>query len=179
MCWVSWDRICQPKDRSGLGVKNLELFNNSLLCKGKWRGLSYSLAPWKNLLSFRYGSLVDNFLHGRGRLNLRKASIFFWTANILYINIWSPHKMDRDQSERLQYNDAVYKRNTNENYQILSLQLLFFSFGCNEIPNMDMGLKLMIILRVFSPPQTTYISSKPLQNLKIKVSIFLCNSIFF
>jgi hypothetical protein len=70
MCWVSWDRICQPKDRSGLGVKNLELFNNSLLCKGKWRGLSYSLAPWKNLLSFRYGSLVDNFLHGRGRLNL-------------------------------------------------------------------------------------------------------------
>jgi hypothetical protein len=30
MCWVSWNRICQPKDRSGLGVKNLELFNNSL-----------------------------------------------------------------------------------------------------------------------------------------------------
>jgi hypothetical protein len=31
--WVSWDHICQHKEKGGLGIKNLELFNSSLLCK--------------------------------------------------------------------------------------------------------------------------------------------------
>jgi hypothetical protein len=28
----------------------------------------------------------------------------------------------------------------------------FFSFGCNELPNMDMGLEFMKVLRVFPHP---------------------------
>jgi hypothetical protein len=35
VCWISWERVCQPKDKGGLGVKNLELFNHSLLYKWK------------------------------------------------------------------------------------------------------------------------------------------------
>jgi hypothetical protein len=33
ICWIKWDQICLPKDKGGLGVKNLELFNLSLLSK--------------------------------------------------------------------------------------------------------------------------------------------------
>ncbi|MCI48760.1 putative ribonuclease H protein, partial [Trifolium medium] len=40
MCWVSWDTTCLPKDKGGLGVKNLDLLNQALLCKWKWRWLS-------------------------------------------------------------------------------------------------------------------------------------------
>jgi hypothetical protein len=77
MCWVSWDRICQPKKRGGLGIKNLAIFNSSLLCKWKWRGLSDRTAPWYDLLRFRYGSLVANFLYGEGRHGLKRASIWW------------------------------------------------------------------------------------------------------
>jgi hypothetical protein len=77
MCWVSWDHICQPKDRGGLGIKNLALFNSSLLCKWKWRCLVDNEAPWHALLKFRYGSLVANFLYGDGRNSLNHASIWW------------------------------------------------------------------------------------------------------
>jgi hypothetical protein len=77
MCWVSWDRICQPKERGGLGIKNLKLFNLSLLCKWKWRSLVDSEAPWHDLLQFRYGSLVANFLYGEGSAGLKNASIWW------------------------------------------------------------------------------------------------------
>lgn len=39
-CWIGWDKICLSKKGSGLGVKNIELFNISLLSKWKWRCLS-------------------------------------------------------------------------------------------------------------------------------------------
>jgi hypothetical protein len=35
ICWVSCNRICQPKEKGGLGIKYLEIFNSSLLCKWK------------------------------------------------------------------------------------------------------------------------------------------------
>ncbi|CAJ2670830.1 unnamed protein product [Trifolium pratense] len=77
VCWVSWDRICQPKEKGGLGVKNLELFNSSLLCKWKWRCLNDKVAAWYDLLSFRYGSLVANILCDEGREDLKHASIWW------------------------------------------------------------------------------------------------------
>lgn len=33
MAWVRWSKICVPKESGGLGIKNLELFNLSLLGK--------------------------------------------------------------------------------------------------------------------------------------------------
>ncbi|GAU43490.1 hypothetical protein TSUD_92010 [Trifolium subterraneum] len=77
MCWVSWKRICQSKDNGGLGIKNLELFNASLLCKWKWRCLSDREAPWYDFLRWRYGSLTANVLYGEGRPGLRRASIWW------------------------------------------------------------------------------------------------------
>jgi hypothetical protein len=77
MCRVSWDRICQPKKRRGLGIKNLELFNSSLLCKWKWRCVSDKEAPWRELLNFRYGGFAENFLYGEGKERLKKSSIWW------------------------------------------------------------------------------------------------------
>ncbi|PNY01857.1 cysteine-rich receptor-like protein kinase, partial [Trifolium pratense] len=77
MCWVSWESICQSKDKGGLGIKNLELFNASLLCKWKWRCLNDREAPWNDFLRWRYGSFAANFLYGEGRAGLKQASIWW------------------------------------------------------------------------------------------------------
>ncbi|MCH83800.1 ribonuclease H protein, partial [Trifolium medium] len=77
MCCVGWDCVCQPKEKGGLGIKNLELFNSSLLSKWKWRCLNDLSAPWYNLLSFRYGSFAANILYGDGRERLKHESIWW------------------------------------------------------------------------------------------------------
>jgi len=37
LCWVNWKRICQPKSKGGLGVKDVKRVNLSLMAKWKWR----------------------------------------------------------------------------------------------------------------------------------------------
>lgn len=56
--WVSWDKICLPKKKGGLGVKNVELFNLSLLAKWRWHFCMDLSVVWHDLLMFRYGSLM-------------------------------------------------------------------------------------------------------------------------
>ncbi|RZB71032.1 LINE-1 retrotransposable element ORF2 protein [Glycine soja] len=58
ICWVSWEDICKPKKEGGLGVKNLEVLNISLLAKWKWRCIHDHNALWRDLLAFRYGNLI-------------------------------------------------------------------------------------------------------------------------
>lgn len=56
--WVKWDNVCRPKCFFGLGgVKNLELFNMSLLAKWRWRFLNDPDAIWAELLRVRYGDI--------------------------------------------------------------------------------------------------------------------------
>jgi hypothetical protein len=83
ICWVSWNRVCEPKVKGGLGIKNLELFNYALLCKWKWRCLIDKEASWYDLLKFRYGSFANNFLHGEGKEKLKTSSI--WWRDLWYL----------------------------------------------------------------------------------------------
>jgi hypothetical protein len=69
---VSSDRICQAKESGGLGIKNLEAFNSSLLSKWKWRCLEDREAPWFDFLLCRYGSFIANFLFEEGSVGLKK-----------------------------------------------------------------------------------------------------------
>ncbi|GAU35675.1 hypothetical protein TSUD_162470 [Trifolium subterraneum] len=62
ICWVKWDQVCLPKDKGGLGVRDLELFNLALLCKCKWRCITDKHALWNALLQYRYGPLSFKLL---------------------------------------------------------------------------------------------------------------------
>lgn len=55
--WISWGHICLQKVEGGLGVKNLKVFNMSLLAKWQWRMLNGKEAIWNKLMDFRYQKL--------------------------------------------------------------------------------------------------------------------------
>ena len=54
---VNWDLVCYPKDYGGLGVKDLNLMNISLLVKWwwKWSNPQYT-GLWKQILLLKYNS---------------------------------------------------------------------------------------------------------------------------
>lgn len=70
--WVSWGKICKPKQEGGLGIKNLELFNEVLLGKWVWRMHIEGNRLWVKVLVSKYGGLDDRKRRGsRGRARRR------------------------------------------------------------------------------------------------------------
>lgn len=60
MSLVAWDKVCQPKDRGGLGLRRLRDTNIAFLLKFAWEILSGSKSLWCKVLRAKYGLEEDN-----------------------------------------------------------------------------------------------------------------------
>ncbi|XP_058776556.1 uncharacterized mitochondrial protein AtMg00310-like [Vicia villosa] len=80
--WVSWDDVCLPVDKGGLGLKKLEVFNLALLDKWKWRIFEDSNSIWYRMLKARYGDIKLQMMVEGGKHD-NYSSKFVWWADIL------------------------------------------------------------------------------------------------
>jgi hypothetical protein len=50
---VSWDRVCDPIQCGGLGIRNLVTFNQALLGKWLWRYATEREALWRKIVDLK------------------------------------------------------------------------------------------------------------------------------
>jgi len=55
IAWVDWKTICLPKDKGGLGIKDLRTFNAALLGKWRWELFHKQKVPWAKMIDSKYG----------------------------------------------------------------------------------------------------------------------------
>ncbi|MCH88010.1 LINE-1 reverse transcriptase like [Trifolium medium] len=80
--WVSWGDVCRSKKDGGLGVKDLKLFNLSLLAKWRWRLLTEDKPQWKLVLEAKYGCV------GRPSLPIGRISkASFWWRDLVGLGV--------------------------------------------------------------------------------------------
>jgi hypothetical protein len=61
LSWIKWKVVCKDKKKGGLGVRDLEVMNTSLLLKWRWRLLNREDSPlWKEVLVAKYGNNIVN-----------------------------------------------------------------------------------------------------------------------
>ena len=60
--WLSWDKLCEPKERGGMGFKRLQQFNLALLAKQGWRLQTCQNSVLYRVLKAKYFPSCD-FLH--------------------------------------------------------------------------------------------------------------------
>lgn len=54
MAWLSWDKMCLPKEKGGLGFRNLKAFNLTLLAKQGWCLQTNSISLIHRVFKARY-----------------------------------------------------------------------------------------------------------------------------
>lgn len=54
MCWVAWDKLTKPKASGGLGLRDIQIFNQALLGKVAWRILTVPNCLLARVLTGKY-----------------------------------------------------------------------------------------------------------------------------
>ena len=55
IAWISWEKVCLPKHKGGLGIKEIETFNLALLGKWMWNLMQHQGSLWVAILEAKYG----------------------------------------------------------------------------------------------------------------------------
>lgn len=86
---VTWEKVCQPKDLGGLGLRPIRNVNQDLLAKLAWQYLKEPRSLWVRVLAAKYGKLKS--MVWRGILHvyeLLKNGLESSTGNGEIIRIW-------------------------------------------------------------------------------------------
>ena len=62
MAWLSLDKLCEPKERVGMGFKRLQQFNLALLAKQGWRLQTCQNSLLYRVLKAKYFLQVISFM---------------------------------------------------------------------------------------------------------------------
>ena len=76
IAWISWSLCCTPKDKGGLGIKDIKTLNKALLFKWKWLLFHQADQLWNSILVSKY-----NGWRGLGR-GPPKHSFSTWWADL-------------------------------------------------------------------------------------------------
>lgn len=71
---IGWDRICQPKQDGGLGLRTMRDLNTTSMMKATWKFCCPTPALWKSVIQGKYNTVRDNFPH----LDRKKDGSKFW-----------------------------------------------------------------------------------------------------
>ncbi|KAK1269249.1 hypothetical protein QJS04_geneDACA018475 [Acorus gramineus] len=74
---VNWETVCLQKDRGGMGVLDLDLFNKALLSKWIWRFVGEPTSLWKSVVA---GSLQGHNQRFEQLPKLSSCSSLVWKA---------------------------------------------------------------------------------------------------
>jgi len=79
IAWVNWDTVCLPKNKGGLGIKDLPKFNEALLGKWGWDLANNQDQLWARILISKYGGW-NVLCYGRN-----KADFSPWWKDLRYV----------------------------------------------------------------------------------------------
>ncbi|XP_058783674.1 uncharacterized protein LOC131658394 [Vicia villosa] len=82
--WVSWHNVCKLREEGGLGIRDVDCMNVSLLMKWKWRICTEANAIWSNLLIHRYKNPeVKMYVNDTGVISKNDS---IWWRDLILIN---------------------------------------------------------------------------------------------
>ena len=55
IAWIKWESVCLPKEKGGLGIKDIDTFNLALVGKWKWQLMQEKGELWTRVLESKYG----------------------------------------------------------------------------------------------------------------------------
>ncbi|RZB60409.1 Dual specificity protein kinase YAK1-like [Glycine soja] len=138
--WVNWDIVCLPKNKGGLGIKDMSKFNEALIGKWGWDLANNQNQLWARVLMSKYGGW-NALCYGRNSADCSPwwkdlRAVFQQQHSNSFINnmrwkvgdgvrirFWKDKWREGDLTLQAKY-PALYQVSTQQNHSINSMGLL-------------------------------------------------------